>query len=199
MNGERLDSKTAYFPPKSYRLNAKDHFVWFSPEWNLEFRDTICESYDADDYLGRSFYELLFGAEIQLLYRSVFHSVRRSEGQTLSLSLRCDRFPLKILMRQDLSAYDDGSIDVQLSYTTLEIVSMPQPALSLNQDQPLKMCSWCQAIFDSVRVTWLPLEKALGYIPLLHDLELPAITHGCCPVCYQTLRGKLHEYSGGRR
>ncbi|HET9241582.1 MAG TPA: hypothetical protein VFO10_30225 [Oligoflexus sp.] len=199
MNRERREPETAYFPPKSYRLNADDHFVWFSPEWNLEFRDTLGESYDAEDYLGRSFYELLDGVEIQLIYRSVFRSVRRTHGQRLSLTLRCDRFPLKIFMRQDLSGYDDGSIGVQLSYTKLEIVSMPQPALSLDQNQPLKMCSWCQSIFDSVKVTWLPLEKALGYFPLLHDHELPVITHGCCPVCYQTLRGKLHEYSGGRR
>lgn len=199
MNGERLEHETLYFPPKSYRLNAADRFVWFSPEWNLEFQDTLGESYDAEDYVGRSFYELLAGPEIQLLYRSVFQGIRRADGQTLSLTLRCDRAPLKIFMRQDLSACDDGSIAVELSYTTLEIVSMPQPALSLDQSQPLKMCSWCQSIFDSAKVTWLPLEKALGYFPLLHDSELPVITHGCCPVCFQTLRGKLHEYSGGRR
>lgn len=199
MNGERLEQEALYFPPKSYHLNAADRFVSFSPEWNLEFRDTLGESYDAEDYVGRSFYELLSGAGIQMLYRSLFHSIRRAHGQTLSLGLRCDRFPLKIFMRQDLSGHDDGSIAVKLSYTTLEILSMPQPAISLDQSQPLKMCSWCQSIFDSVKVTWLPLETALGYFPLLHDSELPVITHGCCPVCYQTLRGKLNEYSGGRR
>jgi hypothetical protein len=199
MNGEILETETAYFPPKSYRLDAMDRFVRFSPEWNFEFQDSLCESYDADDYLGRSFNELLFGPEIKLLYRSIFQSVRRAPGQTLSLSLRCDRYPLKILMRQDLSGHEDGSISVQLSYTMLEILSMPQPAYSLDQTEPLKMCSWCQSVFDSARVTWLPLEQALGYIPLLHDLELPAITHGCCPACFQSLRGKLHEYSGSRR
>jgi hypothetical protein len=198
MNRESLDRQDTYFPAKSYLLNQSDRFVWFSPEWNLEFHDAFQDPYEVNDYLGRSFFDLLAGSTIHVIYRSLFHLIRRPESKPLSLTMRCDRVPLKILMSQELSGKEDGTIRVELSYISREPMTENEPVFPFEQDKPLKMCSWCQSIFDHNHAVWMPLEQALGYFPLLHQTELPAITHGCCPGCFQILRGKLYEYSCGR-
>jgi hypothetical protein len=198
MQRENLDCQAAVFPAKSYVLNQADCFVWFSPEWNLEFQQTFSEPYEVSDYLGRSFFDLLSGTGIRLIYRSLFKLIRQSKNQALSLTMRCDRYPLKILLRQELSGQDKDLIRVEIAYVQCERLTDASAFFHSYKETPLKMCSWCQSILDSEQSTWLPLEKALVLFPLLHETELPAITHGCCPACFQTLRGKVHEYSCGR-
>lgn len=198
MNGESFDQQRAYFPTKSYLLNPANCFVWFSPEWNLEFQDMFQEPYEVNDYLGRCFLDLLSGPSIRLVYQSLFQLVRRSECKPFSLTMCCNETPLKILMSHELKGNEHGYIKVEISYVSPEIMQDDRQFFRLEWNEPLKMCSWCQSIFDVAQTVWLPLEKALGYIPILHEAELPAITHGCCTACYQTLRGKINEYSCGR-
>ncbi len=197
MNEERHERQTTCFPPKSYLLNQKDRFAWFSPEWNAELEAVWEKPFDVNQYLGRHFFDLLSGPSIRFIYRSLFKIVRRPHSEPMSLTVRCDHHPLKVLLSQELNHEGENWIKVELAYVSCEILEDTEPMLHFTRDKPLKMCSWCQAIFDDEHVAWLPLEKALGYFPLLHDAEIPSITHGCCPVCFQSLRGRIHEYSRG--
>lgn len=198
MSGESFHHSATYFPAKYYLLNEANCFAWFSPEWNLEFQDAFPEPYDANAYLGLSFFDVLADPSIRHIYRSIFERIRQPGSQALSLTMRCDNFPFKILMSQELKAAEDGQIRVEVAYVHLEKMKDDVHSLGYNQLELLKMCSWCQSIFDCNQSLWLPLEKALGYFPLLHGPALPAITHACCPACLKNLRGKLHEYSGRR-
>jgi hypothetical protein len=198
MHRENLDCQAALFPAKSYVLNEFDCFVWFSPEWNREFQQTFSEPYEVSQYLGRSFFDLLAGTGIRLIYRSLFKLIRQLDSRPMSLTMRCDRYPLRIILSQELSSQDKDQIRVEIAYIKCERVTDETSLFHFDKEKPLKMCSWCQSIQDSEHSTWLPLEKALGLFPLLHETELPVITHGCCPACFQTLRGKVYEYSCGR-
>jgi len=199
MNMDRhdLQTPTDYFPVKSYLIDQSDQFVWFSPEWNLEFQALFPEPYEVSDYLGQNFFDLLAGPDIKLLYRSIFNMIRQSASERLSLTMRCDRVPIKILMSQEIHRQADGQIKIQFAYLSREPMDMVASKRRWPEETPLKMCSWCQAIFDSEHNLWLSLEKALGCFPLLHDSELPAFTHGCCSVCFQLIRGNVYEYSRG--
>jgi hypothetical protein len=198
MSEESPGQRSAYFPAKSYLLNSANCFIWFSPEWNVEFQDTLQESYDVNVYLGRCFLDLLSGPSIRMIYQSLFQLIRDSEPRPLSLTMRCDKPPLKIRMSQELRGRENGFIKVEISYISVEAMPDDGQFFRIEWNEPLKMCSWCQSIYSSEEAVWLPLERALGHIPILHEPELPAITHGCCPACYQTLRGKINEYSCGR-
>ncbi len=195
MSGESLHSQSGYFPAKSYLLNQSDRFIWFSPEWNLEFQNTFAHGYDVSTYLGRSFHDVLGDASTRHIYEALFKRLRKPGSRPLSLTMRCDQFPFKILLSQEMKTMDEGNIRVEIAYVQLEELKDNAPRLLLDQTEALRMCSWCQSIFDRIKSVWHPLEQALGYFPLLHDPQLPAISHGCCPVCLKNLRGQAHEYS----
>lgn len=147
---------------------------------------------------SRSFFDLLADPGIRHIYRSIFELIRQPGSQPLNLTMRCDKFPFKILMSQELKQGEEGQVRVEIAYVQLERMNDEDQAFSFDQAELLRMCSWCQSIFDGNLGIWLPLEKALGFFPLLHGSELPAITHGCCPACLKNLRGKIHEYSCSR-
>lgn len=195
MSGESRHHQTTYFPAKSYLLNQSNCFIWFSPEWNLEFENAFPYPYDAGAYLGRSFFDVLGDPGTRHIYEALFKRIRKPGSRPLSLTMRCDQFPFKILLSQELRTTEDGHIRVEIDYVRLEKQNEQTPSLLLEQTQALKMCSWCQSILDRNDSVWHPLEQALGFFPLLHDPELPAITHGCCPSCLKNLRGQSHEYS----
>ncbi len=195
MSGESLHSQSGYFPAKSYLLNQSDRFIWFSPEWNLEFQNTFAHGYDVSTYLGRSCHDVLGDASTRHIYEALFKRLRKPGSRPLSLTMRCDQFPFKVLLSQEMRTMDEGNIRVEIAYVQLEELKDNAPRLLLDQTEALRMCSWCQSIFDRIKSVWHPLEQALGYFPLLHDPQLPAISHGCCPVCLKNLRGQAHEYS----
>ncbi|MDQ3231585.1 MAG: hypothetical protein M3Q07_07175, partial [Pseudobdellovibrionaceae bacterium] len=167
MNVESYGLECRHKPVKTYLLNQSDRFIWFSPEWNLEFRGKSSETYEVNDFIGKSFFDLLAGP-IMGIYRSLFQLVRKPESQTLDLTMRCDRFPFKILMRQELTKGEDGQIRVQLAYVSCEALDEGASRTAYDWDGPLRMCSWCQSIYDERQGLWVPLEKSLGYLPLLH-------------------------------
>jgi hypothetical protein len=198
MIAERYERPPTSFPPKSYLLNQKDRFAWFSPEWNAELQELWDEPGNVDEYLGQHFFDLLSGASIRSLYRSLFKIVRQSPREPMSLTVRCDHYPFKIILSQELNHEGEDWIKVELAYVSCEVLENTESMMPFPKDHPLKMCSWCQSVFDDEHDAWLPFEKALGHFPLLHDTEIPSISHGCCPVCYQMLRGRIHEHSRRR-
>lgn len=88
-------------------------------------------------------------------------------------------------------------IKVQLANTRCNVRKTTIPVKSFPQGTPMKICSWCQAIFDEKHNTWLPYEQAPSRLLRLHGKPPPTFSHGCCPTCFNLIRGKTNEYSCG--
>ncbi len=183
-------------PPKSYRLDSNNCFTWFSPEWDQEFQPIYSEAYSTQHYVGQNFFDLLSDSDIKLLYESLFVAARRRKNSNFSISLRCDTPSAKSILLLDLVKQDDYGLKVSLAYTHLETYQKNETLLFRIEEHILKMCSWCQAIFDSKKDCWLPIEQALGDMSLLHKQTKAGFTHSCCPSCISIIRGKIHAYTG---
>jgi len=188
---------TIDIPTKSYLLDSKNCFTWFSPEWDQEFQSISPKEFSTRDYLGQNFFDLLANPDIKLLYESLFLAARRRKNSIFSISLRCDTPSSKAILDLNLVKQDHNGLKASFAYTQLETYTKMGPLLVRKEEELLKMCSWCQDIFDFTKDRWLPIEQALVDLSLLHKQTTAGFTHSCCPRCISIIRGKTHAYTGG--
>ena len=69
------------------------------------------------------------------------------------------------------------------------------PVSLLDTDTPrsgdfIRICSMCKKIFTTDN-KWVEIEEGLAQLRLFEAREMPKLTHGLCPICYEVILADL--------
>jgi hypothetical protein len=70
-----------------------------------------------------------------------------------------------------------------------EPVALLDP-VAVRSDELVKICSWCKRV-QLDHSEWVEVEEAVARLGLFHANQLPGLTHGMCPSCYEDYVNKL--------
>jgi hypothetical protein len=99
------------------------------------------------------------------------------------LTCRCDGVNVRRELRVRLESVDGKSIVVTNSVDFESHLDLTPSSAS--PDTLLRICSWCNSV--DVHGRWVELEVAARELQLLHGPYHPAITHGLCASCEESL------------
>ncbi len=168
----------------SYRIDSADLLVEASPAY-FEF---AAENRwpGAGASLGEPLWDFVTGSAMRRVQQALVRRVRES-GRAIELPFRCDSPEARREMTIELRPEPDGSV----TFTARLLVEHPQarqPLLDLEAERgpgQIEMCGWCDRFLAGGR--WVEAEEAARRLGLTTAAEPPAISHGICPDCEETL------------
>lgn len=143
---------------------------------------------DAGASLGRTLWDFVAGHDVRKLQRLLLRRIR-DEIRDVELPFRCDG--PEVSREMDIRIVADHSGRVVMFSAQLraeepreEFQPLLDPQRPRGQEL-LPMCAWCDRF--EVDGEWVEVEEAAARLALFRRSELPAIDHGICPHCNQTL------------
>lgn len=170
----------------SYAIDDQDHLIKVDDGY-LRFAEE--NGWDgAGASLGRTLWDFVAGQEMKKLQRMLLRRVR-NEVRTVELPFRCDGPGVRREMEIRIAASSSGRMVLfSVRLRSEEVRDRVQPVL--DPDAPrgedlLEMCGWCDRFL--VDGEWVEVEEAAARLKLFRRSDLPAISHGICPNCSETL------------
>ena len=184
-------SKDVFF----YRIDSTDTIVSVSDNW-CTFADANAwgSSLRAEDVVGHKLWDFIQDPETQHLYRELFRRVR--EGlPSRTIPFRCDS-PSE---RRYLDLFIESLPDEQIQMTSKILRTEPRdPVRLLDVDTPrstelVTVCSMCKKI-KVLPGQWAEIEEGLAHLRLFEADQIPQLTHGLCPSCYEVEMAELSAF-----
>jgi hypothetical protein len=125
------------------------------------------------------------------LYGMLIESVRANR-KAINFSFRCDSPEKRRYMHMEMVSLKQGKIEFT-SYLEREEDRRPVALLELfaeRSEEIVMICSWCKRI-RAKDETWLDAEEAVEKMSLFNRPQLPKLSHGICPACYERLIKKI--------
>jgi hypothetical protein len=127
----------------------------------------------------------------QELYDMLIESVRANR-KAIDFSFRCDSPEKRRYMNMEMIPLDQGKIEFT-SYLEREEERDSVLLLEIfteRSEEIITICSWCKRI-KAKDETWLDAEEAVEKMSLFNRPQLPKLSHGICPVCYERIIKKI--------
>ena len=138
--------------------------------------------------LGRSLWDFVAGHEVRKLQRLLLRRVR-DELREVELPFRCDGPDVRREMDIRIVADRSGRVvmfSARLNREEEREESQPLLDVEVPRGQDLlQMCAWCDRFL--VEGEWVEVEEAAKRLGLFRRSEMPALDHGICPSCNETL------------
>jgi len=170
----------------SYAIDGQDHLVKVDEGY---YRFAGENGWDeAGSSLGRSLWDFVSGHELRKLQRMLLRRLR-DEVRQVELPFRCDGPEVRREMDIRIAAHPSGQVvlfsaRLRAEEPRDEIQPMLDPNAPRGEDT-VTMCGWCDRF--EVDGKWVEVEEAAAKLELFNRAELPAISHGVCPRCNETL------------
>ena len=175
-----------------YRVDKKDIIVSVSQSWEAFARANAWGiELRPENVVGHLLWDFIQDTETQLLYKEVFRRVRAGRP-TRAIPFRCDSPHERRFLRLLLSPLSDGQIEIKSKIIKTE---RRDPVSLLDKDTPrsgdfIRICSMCKKIFTTDN-KWVEIEEGLAQLRLFEAREMPQLTHGLCPICYEIILADL--------
>lgn len=178
------------------RCDAKGRYVFFNQAW-LDFaRQNWRADFAPDRLLGETWRGQIGDHTTLHLYDQLVERAREL-GRPLTVPFRCDAPNLRRFMEMSLLPLADGGLEWAsrlLRQETRPPVSLPEVASALATELVV-MCSWCkkvrvpewEGLAPLMAGIWVEVEEAMSLFAVTHAGFYPAISHGVCPTCYQSV------------
>jgi len=127
----------------------------------------------------------------QELYDMLIESVRANRKE-INFSFRCDSPEKRRYMKMEMIPLDQGKIEFT-SYLEREEERRSVPLLEIfteRSEEIITICSWCKLV-RTEDAAWLDAEEAVERMSLFNRSQLPKLSHGICPVCYERIIKKI--------
>jgi len=178
-----------------YRIDGADIIVSVSDNWHV-FADDNAWAGDvrSESVVGHRLWDFIQDLETRHLYQEVFHRVRAGKS-CQPIPFRCDSPSERRFLEITFKAISDGQINITSRIIRTERRS---PLRLLEIDTPrssdlLTICSMCKKI-KVLPEQWEEIEDALIHLRLFEADEMPMLTHGICPGCFQVAMAELDEF-----
>ncbi|HWI96290.1 MAG TPA: hypothetical protein VNS60_09535 [Solirubrobacterales bacterium] len=170
----------------SYAIDEHDHLIRVD-EGYYRFAEENGWP-DAGSSLGRTLWDYVSGRELVKLQRLLVRRVRDGVGN-VELPFRCDAPHVRREMDIRIVARPGGRVVLfSARLRSEEEREVPQPLLDVEVPRGkdvIGMCGWCDRF--EVDGEWVEVEEAARRLQLFNRAELPALSHGICPVCNEML------------
>lgn len=168
-----------------YRIDKDDRIVFVNDQWDRFAVGNEGNGVRSSEVLGRSLWDFIDGLTTQQIYRQI---VKRSRaGNAVDYPLRCDAPDRRRLLQMGVRAAHSGAVE----FTSRVVSEEPRQAVSLldrrfpRTGDLVTVCSWCEKV--RVEGRWVDVEDAIAALGLFQQTELPALTHGMCQACNDTM------------
>ncbi|WP_339132534.1 MAG: hypothetical protein WGN25_10440 [Candidatus Electrothrix sp. GW3-4] len=178
-------SCTRYLIDRTNRIESVDEAWFYFASQNGG------EELMSDMVLSRDISSFISCGSCQELYDMLITSVRVNR-KAIEFPFRCDSPEKRRYMKMEMAPQDKGKI-VFTSYLEREEVRTPVFFLESSVQRSQKIitiCSWCKCIRKD-DASWVDVEEAVEKMVLFTRDQLPKLSHGICPVCYERLIQKI--------
>ena len=177
-----------------YCIDNRGIIVSVSRNWESFARANAWGSeLSPENVVGHLLWDFIQDFETRLLYKEVFRRVRA--GRPVGpIPFRCDSPQERRFLKLLLSPLPDGQIEIT---STIVKTERRDPIRLLDEDMPrssdlIRICSICKKISTS-RNKWVEIEEGLAQLRPFEAGEMPKLTHGLCPDCYQVIIADLDD------
>jgi hypothetical protein len=171
-----------------YCVDELDRIRWVNDAWDRFATANDSPEVASSAVVGTVLWRHVSDRTLQHLLGKLFERARAARREQV-LTCRCDAPHVRREIRVRLESVDGKSLVVSsavLSESHREVkLASPSP------DTLLRVCSWCNAV--DVRGRWVELEVAAQELHLLDGPYYPAITHGLCDSCAESLASAASE------
>jgi len=175
-----------------YRIDAQNRVSKVNEAWIKFARENNGEGALPEKVLGSDIITAISDHTIKELYVSMIRQARN--GHQVKFQYRCDAPEKRRLFSMHITKTLVGEVEF---VSTMVNEELRESVKFLEPDQPrsnvhLRVCSWCQKVALPPD-NWVPVEEAVEKTGMMEATQLPAITHGICPSCYEEMLGSLDE------
>ncbi len=175
-----------------YELDADDRVVAVGGEWDRFALENGAPGASAAAVVGRSLWDFVAGLETAHLLRRIIYSARIS-GRPMEAPFRCDGPRQERHMHFRAEAMDSGALRITTRLMREVPLDAPAPGgASAPRGELLRMCSWCNRIHVDDG-PWMEPADAAARLGLFTGSAVPAITHGMCTGCAETMEPLLED------
>jgi hypothetical protein len=178
----------------TYRVDNTDTIVSVSDNfYTFAERNDWQGGWRPDDVVGHSLWDFIQDRETQHLYQELFRRVRKGR-RCRAIPFRCDSPDERRFLELLLEALPDQQIAITSKIIRTEHrnrIRLLEAGTSRSTDY-LTICSMCKKIKMSPQ-HWAEIEEGLVKLRLFEADDMPLLTHGVCPECYQTAMRELDD------
>ncbi len=177
----------------SYSIDAADTIEAVSESWTRFATANGGESVLPSKVVGSPLWRWISDASTREVYKALLKNVR-SGAPLVRFRFRCDAPRERRLLEMHIAANPGNSVD----FETRLVLSQPRDNVRLiAADAPrtealISVCGWCMRVHVS-QGRWVDVDRAVVMLELFEAERLPAITHGMCPSCYDTMMAALDD------
>ncbi|GIE94210.1 hypothetical protein [Paractinoplanes rishiriensis] len=176
----------------SWRFDGDDRLCGVGGHWT-EFALANNGGACVPPPIGDGLADFVSGADLCVVWRAIFRLSRGRGERPLVLGYRCDAPAERRLMKATVTSTAHGGIEI-VSAAERSQARTPLPLLDPDAgdrgSEMLRMCGWCARVQVG---DWVDIEEGCRRLGLLERgrTPLPAITHGVCGDCLDSLTRDL--------
>ncbi len=178
-----------------YRIDNSDTIVSVSDNWDSfafgnAWDNSGCRP---EDVVGHKLWDFIEDIETQHLYAEIFQRVR-SGRRCGPIPFRCDSPQERRFLELILVLMTDKQIEVTSRILRTESRD-PLGLLdreTVRTSRLIRLCSMCKKM-ETPSKEWAEIEAGLAELRLFEATEMPQITHGLCPHCYNVTMAELDD------
>lgn len=187
-NGHRADI--------SYEIDRSDRITEVNDAWTTSAQENSGAQLVAPTIIGKSLWAAISDPTSREIYRKIIERVRGGGGPA-SFRFRCDSPSQGRELEMRITALAGDT----LRFTTSVLRERQRPEVALLHSQTSRaeaivvVCGWCAR----VRVAderWVEVEAAVRELLLFDRPDLPQLSHGMCPSCFEIMSRALGEPDG---
>lgn len=176
----------------AYKIDSFDRIIDVSKNWNKFANDNhAARSSFYPEIINKSLWNFIADKETINLYQMAVEKVR-SSNKIVNIPIRCDSPELKRFIEISIKPLPDNIIEFSSKIIGIERRD-PVELLDFyidRSDEFIKICSYCKQV-EIAENEWVETDKAIIELDLFGSYILPRLTHGVCPLCYESIMEKL--------
>ena len=169
----------------SYQLDKGDCIIQLSDNWDAFARENDGTDFVREKIINLPLWDFIRDEGVINLLNALFHLIRTT-ASSLQLPMNCDSPDYRRSLELHISLLPQEGIMCSNHVLDITRRKIPVPLLDTTierSDDFIRMCSWCKKI--AVDDTWHDVERAIVDLGLFKAQQLPRVTHGICPACFE--------------
>lgn len=167
-----------------YLLDDQDTIVEVGKDWEAFARANDGGHLCGNAVIGTGFWTHVSGERVRELLERLFARARRVR-QPITVRARCDS--PQTIREIELTLHAPAGDRLEVISRVVAERTRPQSAPLDDARMLLQMCSWCNRF--CIHGEWLEIEQAADRLELTRYDLVPAISHGICQDCTDSLQG----------
>jgi len=166
-----------------YRIDGTDRIVAVGESWLRFAAANGAPSLTREAVVGQSLWDFVAGRETREIWTALLGRVRAGR-RIARLPFRCDGPAVRRFLTVEVSARDDGAVEIATRLLREEVrppVQLLDPEAE-RSSEILRLCSWCKRV-ETPEQGWLETEAAIEVLDLFGRRQVPKVSHGMCLDC----------------